>query len=157
MRKIILLVVLFLLSYLLIIPVHASTWVQVTTFTGATTMNTDYFIVNCTEWRLNWSYMPSVGIEQYAGFYVSAHEKNGDMPIYIYQSGNTTLSGVSYAHNANGTFYLSINVANLASYTIIIEEDFDTVIPEYSNIILIAILALTVVVAIVCKKQTLST
>jgi hypothetical protein len=57
----------------------------------------------------------------------------------IYETGNATTEGASYIHGERGTFYLAISAANLAEYTIIIQQDIDS-IPEAQG--LIAILAI---------------
>lgn len=126
-------------------------WQEVTTFTGSGTQAyiTGYFTCNHTEWRIRWSYVPDSNHPEYALFTYLTYPQ-GESVSYIdfieepspYGSSNT--SGISYIHNNNGTFYGKVDVANIESYTIIIEQDMDS-IPEFPNsfgIILVSVVFL---------------
>jgi len=58
-------------------------------------------------------------------------------------------SGVSYIHHQEGTFYMNIRTANIESFTIIVEQDLNS-IPEFPSwtpflILLVVVLAVAVV------------
>ncbi len=111
-------------------------WQEVTRFTGSGTQgyNTGYFSCNHTEWRIRWSYVPDSSHPEYALFSFLTYPQ-GEIVSYIdfiSEGGGSNTSGISYIHNNNGTFYGKVNVANTESYTVIIEQDMDS-IPEYPN------------------------
>lgn len=135
-------------------PVWASTWTQVTRFTGSTSQTTDYFTVSHAEWRVNWTYTPDPQYPQYAGFYLNVYNQNkSEWPVAIIQSGNTTTQGTTYVHNLQGTFYCEITITSITGYTITIEQDL-TSVPEYGNVaFILAMLPVSLVVLFVVRKK----
>jgi hypothetical protein len=72
---------------------------------------------------------------------------NGTMLTFITSvSNSSTTAGVSDIHNNKGTFFLSIFVGYLLNYTIIIQQDTDS-IPEFSPIIFLFVLTTGISVA----------
>ena len=127
--------------------VWASSWVEVTQFTGSGDYTTNYFTCSHAEWRINWSYIPLSDYPEYAGFTVYVYPRNETSDIArVSQDGNTTTSGTTYIHNAQGEFYLEFLVANLQGYTVVIQQDIDS-IPEFSPMILLFVLATGILVA----------
>lgn len=152
-------------------------WVEVTRFTkesvpstwwGDPSGNTDYF--NCTrvEWRVRWEYTPHHAVPQYAVFYVEVYEKNEDVIwrgeliregesvlIDVFEeNGMSDTSGVSYIHNQTGRFYLFIRASNIEDFTVIVEEDIDS-IPEFPSWIPLLFMLGIVVVALLVYKWKL--
>jgi hypothetical protein len=126
-------------------------WLEVIRFTGPTTQDTDYFTCTHAEWRLNWSYNPDPSYPQYAGFAFATKNNLSQTVNSVYQSGNQTTSGLTYVHDEIGQFYLSISTANLLDYTIIVEQDIDS-IPEFPLGSVFALLAATLVIAILARR-----
>jgi hypothetical protein len=156
-------------------------WVEVTSFTkesvpstwwGDPSGNTDYF--NCTrvEWRIRWEYTPHPAVPQYASFYVEVYEKKEDVIwrgelihegesvlVDVFEEfGMSETSGVSYIHNQTGRFYLSIRASNIEDFTIIVEQDIES-IPEFPSwapllIALVAVVAMTFVYRHKLRKQS---
>jgi hypothetical protein len=130
--------------------------VEVVRFEGATSQNTAYFTCDHAEWRINWSYtvIPETG--QYAGFAVTpcTNESHliGSVNGCILQMGNTSMEGLTYLHNRNGTFYLAISVANVQGYSIVIEQDVESV-PEFSAYMMILVMAAGVVIAYAVRRH----
>ena len=119
-------------------------WQEVTTFTGSQSTVTGYFTCNHTEWRIRWSYVPDSNHPEYALFTYLTYPQGETVSYIDVIDGSSNTSGISYIHNNNGTFYGRVNVANIESYTIIIEQDMDS-IPEFPNslaIILVSIVFL---------------
>lgn len=108
-------------------------WTEVTKFTGSGTeqYTTNYFTCNHVEWRIRWEYIPDNQYPEFAVFNIYTFPEGEDIMFIdgIVKMGSDDTSGASYIHNNAGTFYSKINVANTESYTIIIEEDLDS-IPE---------------------------
>lgn len=138
--------------------VCAQTYQQVTTITGASDQTTNYFNVPSSEWLLNWTYSSSD--PTYAAFYIDVYQQGNSLPVdSIIASSN---SGVTYEHNMQlGNYYLTINAANLDSYTIIVEAQQAASsptpsIPEFSaGLVVVALIAIVSasVVAIKIKTQ----
>ena len=126
----------------------ATNWVEVTRFTGSGT--TDYFTCEHVEWRIRWEYTPSK--LAVFGFYV--YEKGEDV-FFIdsaFKMGDEETSGVSYIHNQEGIFYMDISAANIENYTIIVEQDVDS-IPEFPSWIILPLFLVATLFAIIIKKR----
>jgi len=143
-----------LLSFLLCSNLAgAVSWVEVTRFTGSGDYITDYFTCNHAEWRLDWNYTPAPSYPTLASFAIYIYPKNENVSIFsVLQTGNTTTSGTTYAHDQQGEFYLKFLAANLQSYAVIISQDVDSV-PEFSPIVLLLMFAAGIVVAMILGKK----
>lgn len=132
-----------------------SNWTEVTRFTGSgsETYTTTYF--NCThaEWRINWTYTPNLAYPNLTMFAIYAYPKgeNNSFVGSIIKTGSTNTNGTTYIHNTQGTFYLEISVANTENYTIIIEQDIDSV-PEFPLGPVLVLLAATLFIAILARR-----
>jgi len=132
--------------------VKAVDWVEVVRFTGGGT--TDYFTCDHVEWRITWEYTPDKNYPSLAVFNVVTYREGADVMFidYIFKTGDSDTSGVSYIHNKDGTFYMKINVANAESYTIIVEQDLNS-IPEFTPVALIIGLMTVSASAVVLSKK----
>jgi hypothetical protein len=91
---------------------------------------------------------------EYARFTVDALTRNETSLIAtISQEGNTTTNGTRYIHNRQGEFYLNIYVTNVESYTVVIEQDMQSV-PESSPIILLPLLTTGTLVATILSRKS---
>jgi len=129
-------------------------WVEVTRFIGTSGFTTDVFVCDHVEWRIRWEFDP--GHWHFADMYtlwVTTY-KEGESTKYFNQireppGGN--LSGVELL-NQSGTFYLEIGSGLSDSYTIIVEENIDS-IPEFPSwIILPLFLTATLIVTLARKR-----
>lgn len=154
MRKTITITLAVLISFMVLESAQASPehWTEVTRFTGSTDQNTIYFTCSHNEWRLNWTYTPNAQYPTLAGFACTIKDNESLTIDSIYQTGNETTSGLTYMHNKPGTFYLTIGVANLVDYTIIIEQDLDS-IPEYPVGLLFAMLTIAIGIATATRHR----
>jgi len=130
----------------------ATNWVEVVRFTGSGT--TDYFTCEHVEWRIRWEYVPSSTFPGLAMFGVVTYEAGEDVMFidYISQMGFNETSGVSYIHNQEGTFYMDISTANTEGFTVIVEEDVDS-IPEFTPATLAIVLITVSILAVVLSKK----
>jgi len=146
-----------LLTIMLAMPmmislVEATEWIEVTRFTGSGT--TDYFTCEHIEWRIRWEYVPSSTFLGLAMFGVVTYEAEEDVRSidYIWQMGYNETNGVSYIHNQEGTFYMGIITANTEGFTVIVEEDVDS-IPEFTPATLAIVLITVSILAVVLSKK----
>ena len=130
-------------------------WSEVTRFEGSGTeqYNSPYFTCNHSEWRIRWNYTP-VSPSNYSTFIVvTTPQDEIGWVSYIVKHENITTNGISQIHNKSGTFYSAINVANLESYSVIIEQDLDS-IPEYPSAIILLAIILGVSIPFAVWKKT---
>ena len=132
-------------------------WSEVARFTyaGTDTHTTDSFTCENVEWRIKWEYVPT----QFSYFNFDVYPMGEDV---IFASVNSAvigeLSGILDIHNQAGTFYMKINSGNVEGYTVIVEQDLDS-IPEFPlwmtlPIVVTATLAITVVRKKLTKSST---
>ena len=129
-----------------------SDWSEVTRFTGSATdmYTTDYFTCDHVEWRIRWEYVPT----EYTVFNVVTYPQGEDALYidFIYKTGSEDTNGISYIHNKQGTFYMKINVANTESYTIIIEQDLES-IPEFQSFFILSLFIVVTLLTIIVYKR----
>jgi hypothetical protein len=131
-------------------------WVEVTRFIGTKGFTTDVFVCDHVEWRIRWEFDP--GHWHFADMHtlqVTTYEE-GESTNYFNQirelpSGN--LIGVELL-NQSGTFYLEIGSGLIDSYTIIVEENIDS-IPEFPSWIVLPLFLMVTGIVIVLKKRLL--
>lgn len=146
-----------LLLLLMALPVQATDWQKVTSFTGSSDQITDYFSISGSEWRIVWIYTPDSQFPTYAVFSFFVYPK-GETPGYtecILKSGATEISGTTYIHAGAGDYYLDIGVANIENFQIVVQYDTETVAEDtqkvdsgsaaLGGIILIAIIIVIIV------------
>lgn len=140
-----------------IVSATPANWSEVIRFTGSGNeqYTTEYFTCDHVEWRIRWEYVPDPDYPEYAAFSVYTYPQGGDIPIdSIYKAGSEDTSGISYIHNNKGTFYMEIIVASTQSYTIIVEQDLDS-IPEFSSIlILLPLFMLVTLLAVIVLRKS---
>ncbi len=139
-----------------IVFASSSNWSEVTRFTGSGTEHykTDYFTCEHVEWRIRWEYIPHPALPLLALFNVYTYP-HGEDALYIddiIKTGTNDINGTSYIHNNDGTFYCKINVALTESYTIIIEQDLNS-IPEFPSWIILPLFLTTTVLALLFRKR----
>jgi hypothetical protein len=150
-------------------------WVEVTRFTkesvpstwwGSPSGNTDYFNCDHVEWRIRWEYTPHPAVPQYAALYVEVYEKEEDviwrgflraegesvLIDVIREYGMSETSGVSYINNQTGRFYMFISGSNIEDFTIIVEQDTDS-IPEFPSWTIIPSVLIATVALLLFKKR----
>lgn len=108
-------------------------WSEVVRFTGAgegQPRTTPDFTIEYADWRIIWNY--TYESASTAGFVVSTYTQgpSGDLVSFIFCIGGSPAGGIGYVNNKTGTFYMEIAAGEaVTSYTIIIEQDLDS-IPE---------------------------
>jgi hypothetical protein len=138
-----------------IVFASSSDWSEVTKFTGSGTeyYTTDFFTCEHVERRIRWEYFPNPGLPL-AIFSVYTYSQ-GEDTLYIdsiIKLGANDTNGTSYIHENDGTFYSKINAANTESYTIIIEQDLNS-IPEFPSWIIFPLFLVATLVSIIVRKK----
>jgi hypothetical protein len=139
-----------------IVFASSSNWVEVIRFTGSGTEHytTDYFTCEHVEWRIRWEYTPNPALPMFALFNVYTYPQ-GEDTLYIddiIKTGTNDINGTSYIHNNDGTFYSKINIAFTESYTIIIEQDLNS-IPEFPSWIVLPLFLCATILALIFRKR----
>ena len=134
-------------------------WSEVTRFTGSGTdiRTTDYFTCDHVEWRIRWEYVPDSQYSNLTSLSVFTYPiMEGDRgPMYInfiMKTGTEDTSGTSYIHEYAGTFHMNINVGATKSYTIIVEQDLDS-IPEFPSWTILPLFLVASLVSIMIRKR----
>ena len=131
--------------------VNATNWVEVTRWSGSAfpdpqQFETEQFECNHVEWRIRWSY-DAVGTPFESVLII---QKGGD--LIVYSEGYFSKSGVRSIHNEKGNFSLSIMCGNMYEYTIIVEQDVDS-IPEFSSLIILPLFIFATLLAVIVYRR----
>jgi len=151
-------VAVFSLPFLTCGVVFASSgnWVEVTRFTGSGSdfSTTDYFTCDHVEWRIRWEYFPGPDFPSLALFSVNTYRQGEDVFSVdtLFQSGSENTTGISYVHNKEGTFYMDLSIANTESYTIIVEQDLNS-IPEFPTWTITPLIMVAALIGIIYKMR----
>ena len=135
-------------------------WSEVVRFTGSGSEHytTDYFTCEHVEWRILWEYVPDPDYPELAIFNVYTYPEGEEVWFTdcILKTGAENTSGNSYIHNEAGTFYMVINIANTETYTIVVEQDLDS-IPEFPSFLILPLfMTATLLVIIMYRKNSKS-
>jgi hypothetical protein len=111
----------------------------------------DYFNISHIEWRIDWNYTPSSDNPTTASLGVIVYRQEGNTMITsILKSGNTTTGGVEKnTYSLPGTFYLKIGIADLEHYTVVIEQDMSSSVPELPSMVLPLLFATGIVAVMI--------
>lgn len=122
-------IILTLITTLSILPfASAANWETVTTITGSVDQTTNTFKITAQEWRLQWSYTPDSQFPALTFFGVIIYQQGESTYIdSFYVNGSTQTNGNEYIHEGMNNYHLEILDANIPSYTIIVQQDRDTI------------------------------
>ena len=130
--------------------VKAVDWVEVDRRSGSAFPDPAEFSMQfeCShvEWRIRWSY-DTVGSPFESVLLI---QKRGD--LIVYSESYLSKSGVRNIHNEAGNFSLDITCLNMYEYTIIVEQDVDS-IPEFTSATLIMAFITVSILAVVLSKK----
>lgn len=154
---------LFLLDSLIIFTpgtVFASSgnWVEVTRFSAhGDSVTTEPFTCDYAEWRIRWEFDPGHWhFPQLHTFSVTTYPQ-GEDTVYvdqIYEMANGSKTGTHYIHENDGKFYIKISLGIIDGYTIIVEQNIDS-IPEFQPWIVLSIAVTTTLIAVAAKRRRL--
>ena len=151
----------FLLSILLVPLVFGSSeenWVEVLNInrTGGASFNSGRFTIDYPEWRIRWEFDP--GHWHFADLHflnITVYEEEELGTFYItniYGSGNQN-NGIYNVPNNIGKFYMKINTGIVENFTIIVEQNIES-IPEFPSMtILISGLFVITLISIIYRQK----
>ena len=128
-------------------------WVEVISFNGTIWGGkTEAFSIDHVDWRINWSYKPTVDESAFAlRFRFNVCEVGGNLVEFFIPPSNQI--GGTLNINQIGEFYLYIDTMYVESYSIKIEQNIDSV-PEFSSLMILPILlGLSICVFVVKNKM----
>ena len=146
---------LFLLSSTLGIAFASSgNWVEVARFTGMGRLETDSFDCTHVDWRIRWSFNHSIELGPLGpplAFTLQVYTVSGEL-VESFMATSQTSGTLNY--NRTGSFWLSINEMYVDNWTVIVEQNIDS-IPEFPSWIILPLLMILALVVIVMKKTML--
>ncbi len=148
----------WLSSHLVIAFASSDNWSEVARLTGGGVSTTESFTVDHVDWRLRWEIEPSNSSERTAFlvyiFPCTGIQHSEQWFESIQHFGTEETSGVLYIYDHNGTFNMDV-LASAESYTMIIEQNLDS-IPEFPSWIPLLTLLVTVMAVAVIYRRILS-
>jgi hypothetical protein len=140
-------------------PPSLDNWREVARFSGSGSekYTTDYFICDYEEWRIRWKYVPTTQQPDLASFSVFTYPKSEDIrgATYVNQimkTGTADTNGTSFIHNYQGTFHMYIDVEEIESYTIIIEQNLNS-IPEFPSWAILPLLIGGTLIGVIIRNK----
>jgi len=135
---------------MMISSVEATEWVEVTRRSGSAHTSKEFsmqFECNHVEWRIRWSY------EAEGAPFESTLLIQGINPLILATLGYSSRSGVRVC-NGTGNHNLEVTCIGMNEYTIVIEEDVDS-IPEFPSWTPLLIMLLAVVAVVLIYRRSL--
>lgn len=130
-------------------------WVDVDRFSGGSWWGgTRLFRIGYFEWRIRWNYEPTIDLssETAVVFDIQVLDSKSEL-VELVRCGEKT-NGTIYLYQG-GEFYLYIIGFNTDNYTIIIEQNIDS-IPEFPSLTILPLALITTLSVIVLKKRLTS-
>jgi hypothetical protein len=156
------LLMLFLFTFTLIPSVvfaNSGNWIEVVRYAGEGTGfgASPPFTINHTEWRIRWEYAPSFpfGSQRDFDFWVIPEVNRND-----HFRSNMSIASVNHPIEKNGTLYISNSTGTFfietvpcsSEWTIIVEQNIDS-IPEFPSWLILPVFLAATLSAIVLKKR----
>ena len=162
-KRAVLALLLFLLGSLSIFmsgTVFASSgnWVEVARLTGGGGIGTtDHFTCDHVDWRIRWEIEPTNSSERTAFLvyifpYSDAFRREAWFES-IQHYGTEETSGTLYIHDRSGSFDMDV-LASIESYTMIIEQDVES-IPEFPSWIILPLTMAATLIGAVLKRRSI--
>ena len=160
-RRAVLIVVLFcfcpLVSTSGIAFASSENWVEVTRFTGLKTIEitTEPFTIEHVEWRIRWNYSPIFrmhGTPIPAIFSIAIYESEDNIRVSSIGGMGTKSENGIWFHNENGTFHLRIGAFMIDGYSIIVEQNLES-IPEFPSWIILPLFTITTLAVIIYRNR----
>jgi hypothetical protein len=131
-------------------------WIEVTRFSGGSSITTTRtFTCDHGEWRISWEYEPRTDNPGVSTLQLNVHtqEFQGSKVGSLQKWGTEETNGILYIHDKSGTFYLDI-ICSVQSYTLIIEQNSESV-PEFPSWTPLLLVLIVFSVALIIYKRRL--
>jgi len=135
----------------------SNNWSEVTRFSGEGGISTtEHFTCDHVDWRIRWEYEPRTDNPAGSALLVYVYSYDGSfMRDHWFESiikrGIGETNGILYIYNKNGTFNLDV-LASTAGYTLIIEQNLDS-IPEFPSWAILPVLFIASLTVILGRKR----
>ena len=132
-------------------------WVEVTTLTGVGGIgSTDSFTVDHVDWRIRWKIEPGdssarTAFQAYI-FPLTGIKGSEQWFEKIEHYGTEETTGILNIYNHSGSFYMDVLTGNVESYSMIVEQNLDS-IPEFPSWIILPLFLISTLFVIVFKKR----
>lgn len=144
-------------TYSTVVFASSDNWIEVAILTGGGGISTTQsFSCDHVDWRIRWEIEPNNSSERTA-FLVYIKQTTGTNASSswfesIQHYGTETTSGVLYIYDRNGSFIMDV-LASIESYTMIIEQNLDSIAEFPSWAPLLIVLVVVMVVAIIYRRR----
>jgi hypothetical protein len=136
-------------------------WVEVVRFSWSGPGPHEYritepFTCDHVDWRIRWEfYFDHTHFPEFGHFSVRTYPKGENTSIdEVHVDGFGERNGTSYIFNNKGEFYMRISTLSVVtSYTIIVEQNLES-IPEFSSWIILPLFLTATLIAIIIKNKT---
>jgi hypothetical protein len=142
------------------VPVKAENWQPVITITGSGSQTTSEFMVNGSEWRVRWSYIPDAQAPDLSvfSFFVYPHAETSVYVGHAIQYGSEQTSGTVIPKAGTGLHYIQIVAGNNRGYTINVEYDTESVTSGSFIVLVVGIvlgipIILIIIISILVRKR----
>ena len=128
-------------------------WVEVSRFNGTIWGgSTEPFTCDHVDWRIKWSYEPTPGDTSVfpLRFRFNVVEVGGKLVEFFIPPSNQI--GGTLNINQTGEFYIAIDTMYVENYTVIVEQNLES-IPEFPSWIILPLFLIATVFALVIKKK----
>jgi hypothetical protein len=130
-------------------------WVEVTRFIGTKGFTTNIFVCDHPEWRIKWEYDPGHWhFPELHKFQVITYPEGSSAITVDMISGTPGVieNGTSYVHENPGRFYMEINAGIMESYTIIVEQNIES-IPEFPSWTILSLLIVSTLIGVTVRNK----
>ncbi|TSA56035.1 hypothetical protein D4R42_04365 [bacterium] len=129
-------------------------WVEVTRFIGTSGFTTDVFVCDHVEWRIRWEYDPMSVLfwEGLKPLDVKVHPEGQSTLTVSSITGVGSRDGINYVHDNAGRFYMTISTTFLRNFTIIVEQNIES-IPEFPSLTILGFILVDSLTIVLFKKK----
>ena len=132
---------------------YPGNWVEVIRFESSNySPQAEPFTIDCPDWRIRWEF---VTLENWVWPFVFLNitvYPEGETANYVAQINGTGGGGIRYILDNPGTFYMKIRGGVIESYTIIIEQNIDS-IPEFPSWTILPLLIVVTLVGVTVRNK----
>jgi len=133
-------------------------WIEVARFYGGDNvrLTTDFFTCDHSEWRIRWELDIYHGHFPELQFLSITTYPQGESNLYadlIYELGDKDKNGTSYVHNNIGNFYMRIETGAITKYSVIVEQNLESPIPEFPSWIIPPMILTITLFSIIVKRK----
>lgn len=142
------------------VPVRAASWQPIITITGSGSQTTSEFMVNGSEWRVRWSYVPDAQAPDLSvfSFFVYPHAETSLYEGHVIQYGNEQTSGTLIPKAGTGLHYIEVVAGNNRGYTINVEYNTESVVSDSFIVLVVGIalglpIILIIIISVLVRKR----